>query len=223
MKRVVVGVDVQVSRGCPYAVVADGHGDGCDGDAVVVEQGWVDDAAGLRAVVVRLAAHAVVDVGIDAPRMPLPGPRPWALEGGRWVRAPRDTGRHAELVVKALGLANPQWTPQVGRVPPWMALGFSLFAALDDIAGVTTHEVFPSLSYTMFEAQGAPRATLPLGAFVPGPKDMLDAVVAAVSVREFIAGRGVEVGGGDGLGTIVLPRPLSSTQASHAALAWPAS
>jgi hypothetical protein len=43
-----------------------------------------------------------------------------------------------------------------------------------------------------------------------------------VSVREFIAGRGVEVGGGDGLGTIVLPRPLSSTQAAHAALSWPA-
>jgi hypothetical protein len=138
------------------------------------------------------------------------------------VRVQRDTGRHAELVVKSLGLANPQWTPQAGRVPPWMAFGFSLFATLDDLVGVTTHEVFPSLSYRMFEAQGAPRVTLPLGGFVPGPKDMLDAVVAAVSVREFIAGRGVEVGGGDGLGTIVLPRPLSSTQAAHAALSWPA-
>lgn len=218
MGRVVVGVDVQVSRGCPYAVVTDGPGH----DGVVVETGWVGDAAGLRAVVARLAADAVVDVGIDAPRRPLPGPRAWGLEGGRWVRVQRDTGRHAELVVKALGLANPQWTPQAGRAPPWMALGFSLFAALDGLPGVTTREVFPSASYRMFEAQGAPRVTLPLGGFQPGPKDMLDAVVAAVGVREFIAGRGVEVGGGDGLGTIVLPRRLSSTQAAHAALSWPA-
>ena len=37
---------------------------------------------------------------------------------------------------------------------------------------------------------------------------MLDARVAAVTVQEFIAGRGSEAGGGDGLGTIILPRPL---------------
>jgi len=37
---------------------------------------------------------------------------------------------------------------------------------------------------------------------------MIDARVAAVSVREFVEGRGTEVGGGDGLGTKILPRPL---------------
>ena len=31
----------------------------------------------------------------------------------------------------------------------------------------------------------------------PGPKDMLDAWVAAATVREFVEGRGIEVGGGD--------------------------
>jgi hypothetical protein len=42
----------------------------------------------------------------------------------------------------------------------------------------------------------------------PGPKDMLDAWVAAATVREFIEGRGTEVGGGNGLRTIILPGPL---------------
>lgn len=41
-----------------------------------------------------------------------------------------------------------------------------------------------------------------------GPKDMLDAVAAALTVAEYAAGRGVEVGDGDGLGSIVLPCPL---------------
>jgi hypothetical protein len=33
----------------------------------------------------------------------------------------------------------------------------------------------------------------------PGPKDMLDAWIATATVREFVEGRGTEVGGGDGL------------------------
>ena len=37
---------------------------------------------------------------------------------------------------------------------------------------------------------------------------MLDAWVAAATVKEFVNERGTEVGGGDGLGTIILPRPL---------------
>ena len=122
-----VGVDVQVTRGCPYAVI--------DAAAVVVERGWVGDAGGLRAVVERLACAGPVVVGIDAPRMPLPLPRSHGLAGGRWVCVQRENGRHAELAVKALGLANPQWTPLADRAPPWMALGFSLFRALDFVIG----------------------------------------------------------------------------------------
>mgnify|MGYP005849327221 CR=1 FL=1 len=41
-----------------------------------------------------------------------------------------------------------------------------------------------------------------------GVKDMLDASVAAITVFEFVKGHGCEVGGGDGLGTILLPRKL---------------
>jgi len=47
----------------------------------------------------------------------------------------------------------------------------------------------------------------------------LDAVVAALTVREFKSGRGTEVGGGDGLGTIVLPRPVQNP--IQAVLNWP--
>jgi hypothetical protein len=42
-----------------------------------------------------------------------------------------------------------------------------------------------------------------LAGFLKGPKGMLDAVVAAVTGMEFLAGRGEEAGGGDGLGTIL--------------------
>jgi hypothetical protein len=48
---------------------------------------------------------------------------------------------------------------------------------------------------------------------------MLDAVVAALTGMEFMAGHGQEVGGGDGLGTIVLPRPIANP--IDAVLRWP--
>ena len=54
----------------------------------------------------------------------------------------------------------------------------------------------------------------------PGPKDMLDAWLAAATVKEFVKGRGTEVGGGDGLGTIILPRPLPEPVIREV-LSWP--
>jgi hypothetical protein len=54
----------------------------------------------------------------------------------------------------------------------------------------------------------------------PGPKDMLDAWIAAATVREFVEGRGTEVGGGDGLGTIILPRLLPEPVIKEV-LEWP--
>jgi hypothetical protein len=48
---------------------------------------------------------------------------------------------------------------------------------------------------------------------------MLDAIVAAVTGMEFLADRGQEVGGGDGLGTIVLPRSIPSGMTE--VLRWP--
>jgi hypothetical protein len=49
---------------------------------------------------------------------------------------------------------------------------------------------------------------------------MLDAWVAAVTVREFVNGKGTEIGGGDGFGTIILPRPLSDPVINEV-LEWP--
>jgi hypothetical protein len=87
-----------------------------------------------------------------------------------------------------------------------MQLGFALFAAIAKRAPV--YEVFPSASYAVLERVAPLRIGVPLKDFAKGPKDMLDAYVAAATVREYIQGRGCAVGGGDGLGTIILPRSL---------------
>ncbi len=49
---------------------------------------------------------------------------------------------------------------------------------------------------------------------------MLDAWMAAATVREFVGGSGSQGGGGDGLGTIVLPRPLPEPVIEEV-LQWP--
>ena len=137
-----VGVDVQLSRDCPYIVL--------DSAGVALEAGWLasaGDAAGeLRALVRRLAKRGRVAVGIDAPRRPLPRPREHAFRGGRWrLMRPPGKGRHCEVVIRSLNLANPQWTPMEDEAPAWMRLGFSLFqAARGAHRGL---EVFPSATY----------------------------------------------------------------------------
>ncbi len=103
--------------------------------------------------------------------------------------------------------------------PEWMRHGFAIFEALDGRA--QTLEVFPSASYRMLSDTQELRVDMPLSGFLPGPKDMLDAVVAALTGMEFLAGRGQEVGGGDGLGTIVLPRRIAKP--IDAVLRWPGS
>lgn len=213
MRPFLLGVDVQSARGCPFAVL--------DGAAELVRNGWLQDAGALRQVVTQLSASGPVVVGIDAPRMPLPSPRRWSSKRGRWVKAALERGRHCEVVVRCLDLANPQWTPSVERAEPWMQLGFAMFRELSQLPGVTVHEVFPSASYRMFEASGSPRVTLAFGGFEPGAKDMLDAIVAAVTVKEFTEGRGCEIGGGDGFGTMVLPRQLNTAQVSNFSMKWP--
>jgi hypothetical protein len=117
-----------------------------------------------------------------------------------------------------LGLANPQWTPLERDAPEWMRLGFSLFAAAGEHQSL---EIFPTACYRMLEQTNGPSIRICLSGFARGPKDMLDAYVAAVTAGEFIAGRGCEIGGGDGLGTIVLPRPCVAK--NPGLLAWPCS
>jgi predicted nuclease with RNAse H fold len=206
-----VGVDVQEKRGIPYVVM--------DSDYSVLESGWlsVDGAAG-ELVAVLDGLHGKPVVGIDAPRMPISRPRTWRCSRGTWRRSDAGlAGRHCEIAVRALGLANPQWTPMAPAAPKWMQLGFELFA-MSTLRGYQTLEVFPSATYEALRRDGSTHhVPVPLENLVLGAKDMLDAVGAAYTVARFSRGLGSEVGGGDGLGTIVLPTPVED----HPALRWP--
>lgn len=207
-----IGIDVQAARDCPYAVL--------DEDLVMRGSGWLRVAELERELGGLLSSHPGACFGIDAPRRPLARARRWYWRGGAWRRRAaedRGRGRHCEVVVKSLKLANPQWTPLRRDAPGWMRHGFTIFDFLEGRAAC--HEVFPSASYTQLQGESRPAVRLDLAGFRPGPKDMLDAVVAAVTVHELDAGRGVEVGGGDGLGTIVLPREVPRPDSP--VLTWP--
>lgn len=214
MTTVVIGIDVQSARHCPYAVLAE--------DARVIDSGWTppdrlaDTARDLA------SRYKTAVFAIDAPRMPLPRAREWYWRGGRWQRSnggEKGNGRHCEVVIAAHRLANPQWTPLHPVAPEWMRHGFALFDALEGIA--QTLEVFPSASYRMMNDSNELRVSMSLAGFLPGPKDMLDATVAAMTGMEYLAERGQQVGGGDGLGTIVLPRPIPASQLNVDVMRWP--
>ncbi|MBC7672340.1 MAG: hypothetical protein H7247_07960 [Polaromonas sp.] len=213
-----VGVDVQVKRGCSfYAITAAGDH---------VDSGWLPSHTApedLRHLLCRLTSDAPsrIAVGIDAPRCPLDERRQWSWSGkrGAWSSAPNavGAGRHCEVVISAQRLANPQWTPLRHSAPEWMQLGFALFERLADLPHV--YEVFPSAAYTQLANDATAMLPICFAGFLPGPKDMLDAAIGALVVRDYLDGKGCAVGGGDGLGSIILPRPLRS---SHAKLAdWP--
>jgi predicted nuclease with RNAse H fold len=225
-----LGIDVQAAaRGCPYAVL------NAAGDSV--EAGWASGSAeevvrSLNNLVRRLVETrgALVAVGIDAPRTYLRTPREWYWNGStaHWrARRPVElgNGRHCEVVITAHRLANPQWSPHCPPFREWMQLGFSLFAALEKRASrvesnrIVVYEVFPSASYTLLKNGHSLMIGVQLNSFAPGPKDMLDAYVAAATVREFAQGRGCVVGGGDGLGGIILPCPIPDP--IEEVLRWP--
>lgn len=237
-----IGVDVQMSRACSYFVF--------DAEGKFVDSGWLaaDDTkrvarttgkqmaikrgekpltpeTDLRRIIDALADGDVarVAVGIDAPRQPLPAPRTHSYSAKRgWT--PFDSseiasGRHCEVAILVLKLGTPQWTPLERNAKEWMKLGFRLFSTLEDLPHV--YEVFPSASYAQLEHAGQ-RAltTMDLRVLRPGPKDMVDAMVGAYTTREFVQGRGCEVGGKDGLGTIILPHLLIEPR--HPVLQYPA-
>ncbi len=215
MKMLFVGIDIQIRRNCCYAVI--------DDTGILIESGWLSSAeADAVDLVKRLSGSGQVAVGLDAPRMPLVSPRKWYWKGNRRRWEERTTqkgnGRHCEIIISAHRLANPQWTPLKTEGPEWMQLGFSLFKALEGLAIV--HEVFPTASYTLLQGNTDVRIDADFSTCSPGPKDMLDAWVAAATVREFAEGRGAEAGGGDGLGTIILPRPLPEPVIDEV-LRWP--
>ena len=216
-----LGVDVQIRRPCTTYVL--------DQNLNYVESGLLDGGdIGATCKNLRTLVDSLGDqygkglaVGIDAPRIGLPSPRTWYWRNGGWVprsNTEKGYGRHCEVVIKALGLGNPQWTRLAGNSPLWMMLGYRLFEVLSELKDV--FEVFPSASYHMLRDVAHPTIGLCLNNFASQPKDMLDACVAAYTVWAFINGQGTEVGGGDGLGTIVLPKkPADST--SNSVLNWP--
>ena len=218
-----IGIDVQLRRGCAYYVFNQ-HGATQD-SGWVVESSAAAAAKALREVVEYFEGHQPGSsaIGIDAPRQPLPKKRPfyWDRRAGDWRKrkaSEKGHGRHCEAAIKALGIANPQWTPTRKASPAWMKLGYKLF---DELGGKRpVHEVFPSASYALLDQDRLANVALNLAHFAPGPKDMLDACVAAFTVREFVAGRGFEIGGGDGLGAIVLPRQPGMTLPKEL-LRWP--
>jgi len=214
MDAVVIGIDVQVRRRCPFAVM--------DSSATVIDSGWIDLGDDPTRFCTLAKQYRDAVFAIDAPRLALPAPREWYWKRGRWAkRSPKDkgNGRHCEVVIAAHKLANPQWTPVAEHAPEWMRHGFSIYEALRERARCL--EVFPTTSYKMLEDVANVRFTTPLLRFQRGPKDMLDAIVGAITVLEFLAGRGQEVGGGDGLGTIVIPRPIVAPIVE--VLQWPGS
>jgi len=214
-----LGIDIGIDRGCAFSAI--------DDRANMVESGWFEETppAGLLNLMVQARdLGRAVHVGIDAPRCPLPAPRAWYWSGldrsWRPRRDERGTGRHCEVVLKAHGLGNPQWTPlESDAIPEWMRLGFRVFQAFEAIPGLRVHEVFPTASYILLEGQQDLRVSVEFSEFRAGPKDLLDACVAAATIREFGAGRGDAVGNGDGLGAIILPRKLRHPVAE--VLAWP--
>lgn len=216
MTDLYLGIDVQLSRGSSCAVI-DGAGSMLAAtrfDSAEAAAEWIDELAS--------DSSSAPLIGIDAPRQPLSEPRAWHWNGrGRsWRKRGAQEeghGRHCEVVLSAHRLANPQWTPLTADAPPWMQLGFDLFAAL---AQYEPMEVLPTASYRSLRGQSGVRVAVDFAEFSRGPKDMLDACVAAATIREYVAGRGEAVGGGDGLGTIILPRPITEGRID-AVFEWP--
>jgi predicted nuclease with RNAse H fold len=214
--RTFVGIDISEGRGCALAAI--------DESGRSVGSGWSQsDLDDVVRVVRRVTAESHdVTIGVDSPRRPSNVPRPWYWDRKTLGWRPRRVGesgwgRHCEVVVAALRLANPQWTRPGDTSPGSMRFGFSLFQSLESIGEV--FEVFPTASYRQLADFDAPRLDLSFRAFAPGPKDMLDACLGAITCLEFKKGNGCEVGGGDGLGSIVLPRPVVGAPASL--LNWP--
>lgn len=218
-----MGIDVQIERGCAYFVV--------DQSADCVDAGWAkggslnETANRLHEIASNLldGHQESVAIGIDSPRVPLSSRREYYWDGRRhsWRQRRPDEkghGRHCEIVLKALKIANPQWTRMRPDCPKWMELGFQIFEVLKDFRFV--FEVFPSASFGVLREDRSVKVNLTFAGFSRGPKDMLDACVGAMTVFEFVHGRGVEVGGGDGFGSIILPRPLVNVR-NPEVLEWP--
>jgi predicted nuclease with RNAse H fold len=211
--KVFLGIDVQIRRGLSYF---------CDSESGrYVSSGWLaaDRDPTRICEEIRGSGHKLAAIGIDAPRFLRRTLREWYWKGKKWKKrtTEKGRGRHCEVVLAAHKAANPQWTPLVEDAPDWMKVGIQLFDKLDGQADL--FEVFPAASYKLLRKDAGMHLSLDVSTLAPGPRDMLDASVAALTVREFTAGRGSAVGGGDSLGEIVIPRPLDDP--INEVLTWP--
>lgn len=204
MIKYFAGVDVQINRGCCYYII--------DQNKNYVTSGWIKEniPQSFENLFLKISNNdpKEIAIGIDAPRMPINKMRTryFDKKSNSWIeKTAQSTGRECEVIIKSFKIANPQWTRTFEESPEWMKLGFSLFDSLKDFPFV--YEVFPSASYKMLEIENI-KYEVCLNEFNGGVKDMLDASTAAITVYEFVNGRGCEVGGEDGLGTIVLPRHI---------------
>ncbi|MBT8378509.1 MAG: hypothetical protein KJN64_04710 [Ignavibacteria bacterium] len=202
MIKYFAGIDVQISRGCSYYIL--------DANKKYVTSGWVIEniSASFKKNFEELTNNQkdIIAIAIDAPRMPLKKLRTRYFDKKKkeWdIKSNRSNGRECEVIIKSHNLANPQWTKTFEESPEWMKLGYDIFKRLKDFPFL--YEVFPSASYKMLDKENV-KCELCFNEFNNGAKDMLDASMAAFTVFEFINRRGCEVGGEDGLGTIVLPR-----------------
>ena len=204
MIKYFAGVDVQIKRGCSYYII--------DENKNYVASGWIKEniPQSFKDLFLRISGSnpEQIAIGIDSPRTPINKLRTRGFDKktNSWFEnGDEKLGRECEVIIKSYNIANPQWTRTYEDSPDWMQLGFSIFESIKDFLFV--YEVFPSASYRMLEKENV-KYELCLNKFTGGVKDMLDASVAAITVYEFISGRGCEVGGEDGLGTIVLPRHI---------------
>ena len=211
-----MGIDVQTKRKCAYLVL--------DRKGISCYSSWLEGESNgeiCKNIIKIINEVSLIAIWIDAPRVPLSVPRKYFWNRNHW-RTRREGepgfGRHCEVILKSLKIANPQFTPIRGKCPPWMELGFALFSCLGDREGV--FEVYPTASYAILRGRTNPKVTIDFGNFSPGPKDMIDACISAITVLEYLEGHGCEAGGGDGLGSIILPGPIPIEDA-HPVLCWP--
>ena len=210
------GIDVQTQRKCTCAFI--------DESGEVIKKIWFSSPDQLIEILSKLSIGDDITFGIDSPRMPLVHKRKYYWNGskGTWRKVndkDKGVGRHCEVIVSAYKLANPQWTPlsdsKERRIPEWMLLGFELFKVLEKRYKV--YEVFPTASLSLLRFEEGQNVSFNFtdfvidknGSIAASAKDMLDAIIAAYTVFRHNGKFGEEVGGGDGLGTILLPVKLN--------------
>jgi hypothetical protein len=106
-----MGIDVQIRRRCPYLIL--------NHKKICVSSGWLerDSKDGICGNLLQLInalennGIGTIAIGIDAPRVPLSTTRKYFWDGkrNRWKgkSGQRGYGRHCEVILKSLNIANP--------------------------------------------------------------------------------------------------------------------